>query len=638
GYRHDDVIGKSFVEIGLLEMESLPMMLEMLQGSIRISHLEAVEAKRKDGSEAVVDVYLSLIENGGKLKGILVTMKDITKYTEAEESLRVSRAEMDLWMEERAEKLAKIEKDLQTQISERKKIEDSMTELKARWRSLEESAVNIIMIVNRDGKIISMNRMMADALPQQTMGQKVYDYLAPEYHQVMSTAINRVFTFGAPEGCQFIGLGPDSGYSSYEARLGPIRSDGQISAVLLIINDITERMGAEESLKEAEQRFRDLANMLPQTVFEIDLNGNFTFANNFGLQYTGYIQDDIDKGLNALQLFAPEDRGRVLWNIERALTGQEFGSHEYTALRKDESTFRVMAHTSPIIRNGKIVGMRGIILDITDRIQAEEEIRIKNEELVAVHAELQELNQNLEAKVNERTSEVKNLLKNKEDFISQLGHDLRSPMMPLVGLLPMIQERETDAESKELLGVIAENVEFMSNLIEETLALASLDSLDVGFNTCDVKLSEVLSDLIVRKQNACEQNGIAVENTVGDEVTVAVNKQRLDEVLDKLISNAIKFTPDGGTLTFAARKDGEFVTVSARDTGIGLTDEQAVHVFEEFYKADESRHQLGAPGLGLTICERIVRKHGGEIWVESEGLGKGTTVYFTIPIATDRSE
>ncbi|MHA2495476.1 MAG: PAS domain S-box protein [Candidatus Hodarchaeales archaeon] len=139
--------------------------------------------------------------------------------------------------------------------------------------------------------------------------------------------------------------------------------------------DITTRKKAEEDLRESERRFRELADLLPQTVFELDLEGNFTFANRYGLESSGYTQDDIDKGLNALRLFVPEDRPHLKEIVQRKLAGEKLGEHEYTAMRKDGSRYPVLIYSNPIIRDHKVVGLRGIVLDITDLKQAEETIR-----------------------------------------------------------------------------------------------------------------------------------------------------------------------------------------------------------------------------------------------------------------------
>ena len=149
-----------------------------------------------------------------------------------------------------------------------------------------------------------------------------------------------------------------------------------------IFRDITERKHIEESLLESEKKCRELADLLPQTIFEIDEIGNLTFTNRNGFETFGYTQEDFDKGFNVLQALIPEDRDRAKANLENILAGEKSGGIEYTALRKDGSKFHVIIYSSPIIRENKPVGLRGIIIDITERKLAEdafESLRHRNE-------------------------------------------------------------------------------------------------------------------------------------------------------------------------------------------------------------------------------------------------------------------
>ena len=132
---------------------------------------------------------------------------------------------------------------------------------------------------------------------------------------------------------------------------------------------------AERKVRESEQRFKDICDLLPQTVFEIDLNGQFTYCNRFGFESTGYAQEDIDGGTHALDLFIPEDRNRVAENILRVMTGEPFDGHEYTILRKDGSTYSALLYTTRIVHDGHVDGMRGIVLDITNIKQIEEALK-----------------------------------------------------------------------------------------------------------------------------------------------------------------------------------------------------------------------------------------------------------------------
>jgi|GEM_PF-2143921 len=232
-------------------------------------------------------------------------------------------------------------------------------------------------------------------------------------------------------------------------------------------------------------------------------------------------------------------------------------------------------------------------------------------------------------KLKERTAEVEKLLRHKDEFITQLGHDLKTPLAPLVSLLPMVEKREKDPKLKELLEVTIHNVNYMKDLVIKTLQIARLSSPAVELNIEDINLLQGVNNVIGSKKYIFKENGIKIENKINDKISVKADKQSFEELFGNIITNAVKFTPDGdGTITLDAKEDKDFVTVSVKDTGIGITGEQLEHIFDEFYKADESRHDLDSSGLGLSICKRIVEQHEGKIWAESQGKGMGTTFYF----------
>jgi PAS domain S-box-containing protein len=130
--------------------------------------------------------------------------------------------------------------------------------------------------------------------------------------------------------------------------------------------DAIEYRHVENTLRENGEKYRELADLLPQTVFEIDIAGNFTFSNPNALQSFGYTQEAFDKGLNDMDLFVPKDRDRFSANKTRALRGKQTGGNEYTMLGKDGNTFPVVIYSNPISRDGKPVGLKGIIIDISE--------------------------------------------------------------------------------------------------------------------------------------------------------------------------------------------------------------------------------------------------------------------------------
>lgn len=144
----------------------------------------------------------------------------------------------------------------------------------------------------------------------------------------------------------------------------------------------------ETGLRQSETNFQELADLLPQAVFEMDMNGAFTFANKHGFDSFRYTQNDFVNGLNAVQMVVPEDRERVKENIQRILNGEKLGGIEYTAQRKDGSTFPVVIFSSPVFHENEIVGVRGVIFDITERKQTEKQLRKSRAELLVKHEQL----------------------------------------------------------------------------------------------------------------------------------------------------------------------------------------------------------------------------------------------------------
>jgi PAS domain S-box-containing protein len=151
--------------------------------------------------------------------------------------------------------------------------------------------------------------------------------------------------------------------------------DGTTKFLLGISEDITERTQAKEALMESEKKYNELAHFLPQIVFEADTKGNLTFVNNAAYSISGYSPEEFKRGLNISQMLVPEDRDRARLNIQSILHGEESQSNEYTFLRKDGRTFPVITETIPIIRNNQTLGLRGLVVNITERKQAEGKLK-----------------------------------------------------------------------------------------------------------------------------------------------------------------------------------------------------------------------------------------------------------------------
>jgi signal transduction histidine kinase len=255
-----------------------------------------------------------------------------------------------------------------------------------------------------------------------------------------------------------------------------------------------------------------------------------------------------------------------------------------------------------------------------------------NEDLNKTRENLDTLNKNLEKRVNDRTREINSLLKQKDEFINQLGHDLKTPLMPLTSLIPLLEKKEKDPKNKECLEVLNRNVKYMKGLVVKTLDLAKLNSPNTKFSLENVNLKNIIDRTIKNKKTIFEDKKIKIQNNIKKILYVKADILRLEELLTNLFENSVKYNSNKGSIIIDAEKVNKYVKISIEDTGIGMTTEQMRHVYDEFYKADKSRHDFDSSGLGLSISKRIVEKHGGKISIKSEGIGKGSTVSFTLPV------
>jgi len=264
-------------------------------------------------------------------------------------------------------------------------------------------------------------------------------------------------------------------------------------------------------------------------------------------------------------------------------------------------------------------------VDITERKKALDEIK-------KAHQTVSAFNTELEAKVQKKTARIEQLLKQKDEFINQLGHDLKNPLGPLINLLPLVEKNTTDEKYKKMLNVAIRNIGYMKNLVVKTIELAKLNSPNTHFNFEKIQLADLVDNIIESHKFSSEEKQINIKNAIAKDLIISADRLRMEELFNNLINNAVKYSEQNGQISIHAFIKNEQVRISITDNGIGMTKEQIAHLFDEFYKADESRHDFESSGLGMPICKRIVDKHNGKIWAESKGIGQGSTMYIKLPL------
>jgi signal transduction histidine kinase len=261
--------------------------------------------------------------------------------------------------------------------------------------------------------------------------------------------------------------------------------------------------------------------------------------------------------------------------------------------------------------------------------------RYAEENLKESYETLRRTNELLEQKISDKTTELEMLVKQKNNLIVSLSHDLKTPLTPLMGVLPLIIREEKDMKLKELLQMSLRNVHYLRDLVSRTIDLSLLDSTTIGMTLENIHVYTKLESVLENRSYTLTSHHMYIDNKIDEHLMVYADKLKLREVFHNLLMNSIKYShSSGGTITLQAIPDDNHVKIWITDTGIGMTEEQLHDAFHELYKADPARNDHASTGLGLAICKRIVEKHGGKIWLESQGQGKGTTVFFTLPAPT----
>lgn len=299
------------------------------------------------------------------------------------------------------------------------------------------------------------------------------------------------------------------------------------------------------SLQESETRFRELSELLPQPVFEMDVSGNFIYSNPCGFETFGYTKEDLEKGVNALQLFIPEERERIQQNIQKRFAGEDFERHEYTGLRKDGSTFPILIYSATIMREGQRVGVRGIVLDISERKRVEEKLRRSEIFLNAIVENIPDMifvKEAKELRFVRFNKAGENLLGyNREELISKKDYDVFPEAEA-----DFFTEKDREVLEKGKLIDIAEepiHTKYKGKRILHTKKIPLIDEkgqpeylLGISEDITERKLNE---EKIIRAKEEWEQTF----NTVPELIAIIDDKHRMVRI-NKAMSDKLGVSPD----------------------------------------------------------------------------------------------
>ena len=235
--------------------------------------------------------------------------------------------------------------------------------------------------------------------------------------------------------------------------------------------------------------------------------------------------------------------------------------------------------------------------------------------------------------INGMIARLENSFKRMAEFTADASHELKTPLCALRGETELLLSKKRPIEEyQEGLAHFIERFDHLNRLVNDLILLSKLDSSQVELNLVPLRLDLLVQDIANLFQVLAEQKNIGLNIGSWQEATIMGDKMRVQQLFTNLIDNAVKFTPDGGSIRIRAERDGDFAKVEVVDTGMGIPKEEQENIFKRFYRVDKSRSKdVGGVGLGLSIAEWIAHAHRGKIEVGSEP-NQGSTFIVYLPL------
>ncbi len=387
----------------------------------------------------------------------------------------------------------------------------------------------------------------------------------------------------------------------------------ETGGVIGIFWDITRRKQAEAALQASEKRFRDLVNLLPQSIFETNADSRLVFVNQSAQKIFGYPPEDLAQGMDLYAFISPEDHDRLRSDFRKTLAKRSPAGREYVARCADGRTFPIAMYMSPILTASETVGVRGIAIDLSDVHQLEERLSIAQKmEAVGLLA-------------------------------GGVAHDLNNLLGPILGYAELLMlEMSSGDPNRPSIQSIHKAGARARDMVHQLLAFARKQPLKM--KTLDLNQVIIRFEKLLRRTI---REDIRITLTLAPTpLPVEADAGQLEQVLMNLAVNAQDAMPDGGLLQIGTalhdprdgrgnprpqRKEDARVILTLSDTGHGITPADREKIFDPFFS---TKTKGKGTGLGLSTVYGIVRQHRGSIQVESEP-GQGTTFQLFFPAAAD---
>ena len=458
---------------------------------------------------------------------------------------------------------------------------------------------------------IALARHMGAENPEELLGKTDFAFYPKKLAAKFSADERTIIESGRPRiNREEAGMDQAGNWMWFLSTKVPLRdSKGKTVGIVGSSRDITWNKRAEEALRDSRALYYSLVESLPVNVFRKDLAGKFSFGNRLFCETLGKPLEEII-GKTDFDLF-PKELAEKYRGDDKAVgeTREVFEDIEEHQ-KPDGERIYVEVLKAPVYNSrGEVVGIQGIFWDVTEKKRAEEELKRTAAELTRSNAEL-------------------------EQFAYIASHDLQEPLRMVASYTQLLAKRyknKLDSDADDFIEYVVDGASRMRVLIDDLLTYSRIGTHGRPFEPTDCE--EVLERVFANLQMAIHESGAIV--THNHLPTVTADPSQLEQLLQNLIRNAIKFhSEEPPRVHVSAEENATEWLFSVRDNGIGIDPEYANRIFVIFQRL-HGRGEYPGTGIGLAVCKKIVQRHGGRIWVESQP-GKGSTFYFTIPNAGDQ--
>lgn len=388
---------------------------------------------------------------------------------------------------------------------------------------------------------------------------------------------------------------------SISLTISPIKDDQEnVIGVSKIARDINPEKVADEK----QAILAAIVDSSDDAIVSKTLDGIITSWNKAAQKMFGY--DETEAIGKHISLIIPKDRlPEETHIITQIRQGKRVDHFETVRVAKDGHEINISVTVSPVKnKKGEIIGASKIARDITEKVEAERQRQLYTEKL-------QELN------------------KYKDEFMAMASHELKTPLTVIKANLQILDYKNAAGENKKFISRTLASVEKLGDLITNLLDVSKIQSGKLELNLSVFDLNVLLSEIIENIQQTTSTHTIAC-NHCGNKLMVNADKERIEQVIVNILTNAIKYSPAAGEVKVESYKENNQVVVSVTDSGIGIPQEDLENIFSRFFRVQGIAATFSGSGIGLYISSEIVKRHDGKMWVESE-LEKGSTFYFSLP-------